>query len=647
MARMQSMSPEQTSAWCNSLASCGVRGNLLEGLQGAIVSQHVDGKKFSDMLKTNALQDLGIQELNPRLSVGIRRAWNTDFADTTFIPYFNTGLAPSNPGFDRFQSGQRHAEQQPRAGTPSGRRGAELGDKFQAPRPPMPFAADGSAQKLATAGAERAEDREAWLARRRAASLSRVGQAIGTGSPRQCSDSTSGARALSSDGAGRSSGSRPHSGGRPPSGGLGGLLPPRATAPNSFAAPAAHRGQMRSVRSAPSEVGAGSLEDAFASRQPAPTSFTPDAASAQRAQGSLPDDWGGGIDTVASCHDVAPIENVDATRYDPVSLARGQRRQGRGTAPGGDDAWSGVSLGDALGPKRAAKNRYGAPEDSEERCNAGAQQSANRGGGGDWEGGSLGDVLGKAPAVKHTYGSGEETDSHAACRQPAIRGGVGEWEGGSLGDVLGKAPAVKHTYGSAEGSEPQSQEALPSRRANDGDWGGSLADALKPGRQTSPSAQPPPSPQMQVPLKRREPPEADCWAGVSLGDAMGSPARAAPAAKPPEPRPGRRGGGGKTGAAPQGTEKSSVEIVAWLRTLPESHVPEAAREELVQIVEASGHDGHSFTDYVQKVPPEVCGPKPAMKLKAAWKNVLAEDDAKKIARENASAPVQKAVAMVC
>lgn len=366
----------------------------------------------------------------------------------------------------------------------------------------------------------------------------------------------------------------------------------------------------------------------------------------RRAQGNLPDDWGGGLETVTSCKGAAPPENTDATRYDPVSLARGQRRQGRGAVPGGDDAWSGVSLGDALGPKRPAKNRYGAPDDAEERCDAGARQPINRGGGGDWEGGSLGDVLGKAPVVKHTYGSGEEAESHDCVRKAANRGGGSEWEGGSLGDVLGKAPAVKHSYGSSEEAESRFQEALPAQRANDGDRGGSLADALKPGQQTTPSARPPASPQMQVPLKRRAAPEADCWAGVSLGDAMGSPARAAPAAVPVEPRPGRRGGGGKS-AAPQGTEKSPTEIVAWLRTLPESHVPEAAREELVQIVEASGHDGHSFTDYVQKVPPEVCGPKPAMKLKAAWKNVLAEDEARKIARENASAPVQKAVAMVC
>eukprot|EP00971_Amphidinium_carterae_P072988 1443375-Amphidinium_carterae.1 len=34
--------------------------------------------------------------------------------------------------------------------------------------------------------------------------------------------------------------------------------------------------------------------------------------------------------------------------------------------------------------------------------------------------------------------------------------------------------------------------------------------------------------------------------------------------------------------------------------------------------------GSTFTDYVRNVPPEVCGPKHAIRLRSAWNNVLAE-----------------------
>merc|ERR1719401_1653655 len=61
------------------------------------------------------------------------------------------------------------------------------------------------------------------------------------------------------------------------------------------------------------------------------------------------------------------------------------------------DAWAGVSLGDALGPKRGIKNRYGAPEDTpprvdEVRNRSNAQSSARHAD--MWEGASLGDVMG-------------------------------------------------------------------------------------------------------------------------------------------------------------------------------------------------------------------------------------------------------------
>merc|ERR1712007_393424 len=81
--------------------------------------------------------------------------------------------------------------------------------------------------------------------------------------------------------------------------------------------------------------------------------------------------------------------------------------------------------------------------------------------------------------------------------------------------------------------------------------------------------------------------------------------------------------------------KSTTEIVAWVRTLPESHVPEKSRENIICIVEDGCMRGSQFSDYVQSVPPEVCAPKHAMKLKSAWKNVLAEVAAKELALANA------------
>jgi len=108
---------------------------------------------------------------------------------------------------------------------------------------------------------------------------------------------------------------------------------------------------------------------------------------------------------------------------------------------------------------------------------------------------------------------------------------------------------------------------------------------------------------------------------------------------------GRGGGGGSGGDA----QKSSEQIVAWVRSFPESHVPEKSKENICGIVENSSMRGNEFTDWVLKVPPDVCAPKHAMKLKAGWKNVLAEDAAKQVAAANleSNQKVQKATMLVC
>lgn len=120
------------------------------------------------------------------------------------------------------------------------------------------------------------------------------------------------------------------------------------------------------------------------------------------------------------------------------------------------------------------------------------------------------------------------------------------------------------------------------------------------------------------------------------GDRRGSAASQASAS--------RGAGGGNVG----GTScKTSDEICKWVRSLPESHVPHKSRENICAIVEEQRITGRDFSDYVLTVPPEVCAPKNAMKLKAAWKNVLAESvaaEAACLSLENQ--PKQKATMIV-
>lgn len=149
----------------------------------------------------------------------------------------------------------------------------------------------------------------------------------------------------------------------------------------------------------------------------------------------------------------------------------------------------------------------------------------------------------------------------------------------------------------------------------------------------------------------------DAWGGQSLGDAL-APKRAAP---PPAAASGggssgsrgagaRHGGRPGPGAPPAGAadcDKSPEEVVKWVQSLPESHVPEKARGLISAIVEEEGLGGAQFSQYVLQVPPEVCAPKHAMKLKAAWANVLKEAAAREVALSNlANQPKQKATMIV-
>mmetsp|Transcript_62368 Transcript_62368/g.203471 ORF Transcript_62368/g.203471 Transcript_62368/m.203471 type:complete len:806 (+) Transcript_62368:705-3122(+) len=139
-------------------------------------------------------------------------------------------------------------------------------------------------------------------------------------------------------------------------------------------------------------------------------------------------------------------------------------------------------------------------------------------------------------------------------------------------------------------------------------------------------------------------PVDDCWAGQSLGDAMkkkeGADVTSTTASSAIGTRgsasggSGGGGGGGRGAVASVECSKTPQEIIQWVQSLPESHVPQKAREQLSAIVSEGRLNGNAFSQYVQCVPPEVCAPKHAMKLKAAWGNVLKEAEARKVASEN-------------
>jgi len=205
----------------------------------------------------------------------------------------------------------------------------------------------------------------------------------------------------------------------------------------------------------------------------------------------------------------------------------------------------------------------------------------------------------------------------------------GDWEDVPVGSQQATAAAFSVNFDGCAGG-----------RGGGGGFSGVPDDDAFPARQPPPRARP------------KAPPADDCWAGQSLGDALGGAKKASP---PAAASSAPRGGGGSAGRgrapSPVGAgadcTKSPQEIITWVRSLPESHVPEKTREQLAAIVEDRCLNGVQFTAFVKTVPPEVCAPKNAMKLKAAWTNVLKEAEARQVALANLSnAPKQKATMIV-
>jgi len=117
------------------------------------------------------------------------------------------------------------------------------------------------------------------------------------------------------------------------------------------------------------------------------------------------------------------------------------------------------------------------------------------------------------------------------------------------------------------------------------------------------------------------------------------PAKASSASRPPPLEPTDTSG------------REPTEIATWVRSLPDSQVPEAQREALAASIEQQSIYGGLFTDLAGKsstlVEYGLSSPQQAVKVRRAWEQVLREDECKQVAIENAhGTPSPKAVKMV-
>lgn len=382
-----------------------------------------------------------------------------------------------------------------------------------------------------------------------------------------------------------------------------------------------------------------SLGDALGPRQPAQNRYgnpgsteentshammlvTDDAASISKQNHVV--GWDG-----SSLADALGEKQPTRNRYfDPANVEEDNSGGVLPARQGVASGWDGISLGDALGKKQPTRNRYSDPANVEEDISGGVV-AARQGVASGWDGVSLGDTLGKKQPARNRYADPANIeDDNFRGVVAARQGAASDWDGASLDDVMGSRPQAKNRYGDKMSDDVHGSanvvQQVPLEQAENG-WGGGLP-ADPSGHISSTS----------YPQHGSAPVAPDPWAGVSLGDALGSAPKATKPTAPPEPRPTKKrgAGGSSVSAQPIGQGKTPTEIATWLRTLPESHVPEQAREGIISIVEENDMHGNAFTQYVETVPAEVCGPKHKMKLKAAWKNVLAEYEAQAICRQN-------------
>lgn len=225
----------------------------------------------------------------------------------------------------------------------------------------------------------------------------------------------------------------------------------------------------------------------------------------------------------------------------------------------------------------------------------------------------------------------------ARSRRSAVPPTDNGWGGQSLGDALAPKAGAPGGCGS-NSSAMQAELPVGGSRAS----GGARFDIGMADEEPPPEQRPPTRSRVTAA------PADDSWGGQSLGDALGGgKGNSGGGGSSSSGRAAVSGGPAKPPATGPDPGKSPEWIIAWVRSLPESHVPEKSREVLSQIIEEQRLDGRDFSGWVQQIPPEVCAPKHAMKLKAAWSNVLKEAAAAEVALENLnSRPKQKAMMIV-
>lgn len=588
---------------------------MLAELQSTLLHQRIDAKRFDEMLRTGALVRVGIPCLNARLAAAIRKAWHTDFAQVQFVPY----CAPPRKGdrcidhdaLDRLVEPVRCT-----SSPPTSVQDHSLDTLFPAKpcaptsfAPPQPLAVNRNS--ASGCNEERASLADIFAPRPSAPTS--------FAAPAPINEALLPGRTLD-NGAQHSS--------------LAEVFAPQPNAATSFASPAFARGpnsRSSSRRGSPIRGDQpSSLADIFAPRPNAPTSFAaPACVQCPVNRSSASSTAHPSLDTVLPPRAPAKSSLVRDDRYQKpppnthVSV----------------DEWAGVSLGDILKPQDPASIRFGAlpnvvPSDTQAvgQVVSGSRRQRDRE---EWNGASLGDVF--------------------APRKPAPKSYAGQ-DAAEIADATNTASLTPRSHRGSEASIANDKS-----RHNPDTWGGiSLGDALaarpKP-------AQPLSSVFSQSPCdvisheqghlhEQQEKPCNDPWAGVSLGDALGARPKPSPQSQQCQEIHRQQRGGARATAVHTsvdgGCHKSQEDIVTWLRSLPVSHVPEQAREGIVELVEQQNLAGDAFTKFVQNVDPAVCGPKHAMKLKAAWANVLAEAAATEVCRQNldyAANHQQKAVAI--
>ncbi|CAE8686724.1 unnamed protein product, partial [Polarella glacialis] len=771
---VRTMSPQETSQWCNSLALCGVKGRILRDLQETIIKNQIDGLFFDRMLRTNTLTDLGIEELNARMSLAIRRSWTTDFNCVSFIDYaasqahFQSRVSEEDPRRQqrRGPGGQDAAsEEDPRRQ----RRGP--GQDFQNfqpdvhQAPPQDFRyGRGNAAPSQLGGADRtvaAGARPKVSARDRGwappvelgHASSPFGEGLGPPPPMGSPGAAGGGR-----GENFALGSRRDRREDPPyMNSMDQMAPPYAGDSHGGYDAQAYGGRPAAVLqdSFNGNDARGSQGNLFGQRR---QQFSHDEGPPQQQQprwaqargppavpdvpfrgshggrdGGYPDqgsyadrggypnqggysDRGGGYQDRGYPDQGRPDQGYDHGYPDqgqmdmrdsmqdrqmprgPGGGGGGQQPQQRRQAGGGKaGGFPGEAFGEASidhfrnGASRAAPHGsspgdlWGGQGPDNASRPYGEAPSMPRGAPLSMPGRMQQDT--QADAYAEDYDEPRRAENNSKGRRDP-NAGSSAFSGMSLEDSLvpkrteravdRPPPAVEENDFFGRGNQMQAGRDVqpePGRRQEDHFEEMSQParrqqrdlfedEGLRPGAEmdevhSEPQGKPLHAAVRPPPRSRRPAPPAadDGWGGQSLGDAL-APKGGMASASP--------GGGGSSGSGAPGGSKSSAAaaaangpdpgktpdwIITWVRSLPDAFVPEKAREELAHIIEEQGLDGKMFSAYVHQVPPEVCAPKNAMKLKAAWGNVLKEAEAKEAslsnhASQNARGPVQKAIALV-